>query len=66
MQGDDGRYTGPAGILFTEVELRQLFALLNGGSSPVRSALAERINGYLIYLDATRRIERYADGLDYR
>jgi hypothetical protein len=66
MQDDDRRYYGPAGILFTEVELRQLLVVLQGGSSELRDALAHRINGYLIYLDATRHIEQYADKLDYR
>jgi hypothetical protein len=59
MYEHDGRYAGPAGIVFTEVELRQLFAILQGGSSVLRGALTRRIDAYLIYLDAMREVERF-------
>lgn len=54
-------YTGPAGIFFTEYELRQLYAILNGGISNAHNSLVDRIDGYLRYLRATRELER-----DYR
>jgi hypothetical protein len=58
MQGDDGRYTGPAGILFTEDELRQIYAVLRDRTSSPRWALQMRIANYLDYLDAIRSSDR--------
>jgi hypothetical protein len=54
-------YFGPAGIMFTDDELRELSRIMDNQPSPLRDALRQRINAYLMYLDATRRIQ---DGRD--
>jgi hypothetical protein len=58
MHEHDGRYAGPAGILFTEDEIRQIYAVLRDRTSSPRWALQMRIASYLDHLDATRSLDQ--------